>query len=309
MFLRWIKPLCLLLISSGLKAQAILSPSGDTLALWQSPILNFPKSNTEFLLRGKIWFSGSSPENSSIYLLFTPDRLADSKVGYIYKGSSKQPEYRLSSGVFSRLMPNETYLELLRFVNKGEQVLLQSDKKILAVLPASNPAGVALFMAVQLDRSLSLTDSALLRARENSLLPVAAASAGGSIRELYGTAASEWIFENGILRPRWNADPRCAWTFDGKNLKPQYLSLPDEEYEWDGETLSPVWGAGNRRQWTTDGTSIRPVFDTNWNLRYEIQGRYIRAPLSEHASREWIIDGSLPLPVVLAIVSGTVRCL
>jgi hypothetical protein len=304
---RRIKFFCLLLISSGLQAQAILSPTGDTLALWQPPVLHFPKENASFLLSGKIWFSGTSPENSSIYLLFTPDRLSDTKAGYLYPGTSKQPEYQLSSGTFSRILPNQMTLELLRFKAKDGQLLLQSGNKILAILPASAPTGLALFMAARLDRSLALTDSAL--SMYNSSRSAVQTASSGTIRELYGSAASEWIFENGIIRPRWNANPRCAWSFDGTLLRPLELNLPDEEYEWDGQTLSPVWGKAGRRQWTSDGTSIHPMFDSNWNFRYEIQGKYIRAPLSNEAGREWLTDGELPLPIIVAIVSGTLRCL
>ena len=274
----------------------IYSPSGKQLLYFQ---------------KGNIFFSGSTDDKENIFLLTTSMNVSSEKQELIYEKDSRQPAYSFSRDKF---YSGKIESEDLR--DKYELIHVQRVKKWLSFYSSYNDSLLAYFNADSLPSSAAIMVAyTLIKKYElEKKMPVLQTElpfedvSYATLKPTWGnTTANEWMWDGRILRPRWNVDPRLAWEFDGRTLKPQYGTNIYQQYEWDGENFKPVWRSNRAEEWTWDGRVMKPVYDTDWANQYIIEDGVVKPWSNVHTEKEWRTDGTVPVPVVILVVSGIAK--
>ncbi|HLP51721.1 MAG TPA: hypothetical protein VK154_12610 [Chitinophagales bacterium] len=274
----------------------IYSPNGKQLLYFQ---------------KGNIFFNGSSDSKDNIFLLTTSMNHASTKLELIYEKDSREAAYSFSNNKF---YAGRLESEDLR--QRSELIYVNRIKKWLSFYSSANDSLLAYFNADSLPSSsviivvYSLIKKYELEKRltvQQNKLPFEDVEYV-TMKPVWGNAtANEWMWDGKILRPRWNVDPRLAWEFDGKTIKPQYSTNIYQQYEWDGETFSPIWRTSRPEEWTYDGRVIKPVYDTDWANQYIIENGVVKPWSNVHTEKEWRTDGTIPIPMIILIVSGIAK--
>lgn len=266
-----------------------------------------------YFQKGNIFFSGTTDDRQNIFLMVTSLNTASDKLELLYEKDSRQPTYSF--------MNNKFYagkIESEDFREKAELIHVEKMKKWLAFYSSYNDSLIAYFNADSLPNSAAIIVAYTLIKRfdlENKLeikqkqLPFEEKNTGyATMRPIWGNAtANEWMWDGTILRPRWNVDPRLAWSFDGKTVKPTYGNNIYQQYEWDGENFKPIWRSNRAEEWTWDGRLMKPIYDTDWANQYVIESGVVKPWSNVHTEKEWKVEGELPVPLIILIVSGIAR--
>jgi len=257
------------------------------------------QSRVLYFNKGNIFFSGTSDDRQLIFLMTTSMNPETKKNGYLYEKDSRQAAYSFSADQFFLFKQSQS--------NDEPQPLLyitRSDKW-LAFYAAYNDSLLAYFQKDSLpDFATIITAYTLLEKYDLSnrhpmpwqrATPSQQANGFSSIKPIWGNvAAGEWIWDGQVFRPRWNADPRLAWTFDGQSVKPALGNNINVQYSWDGEYFKPLWRNNRQLEWSWDGRIFKPVWDTDWANQYMIQNGVVKPWSNVHTEREWAMDGEIP---------------
>ena len=265
-----------------------------------------------YFQKGNIFFNGTSDDRQNIYLLTTSMDVASKKTQMIYERDDREAAYSFSDNKFylgkpesDELKPNFELLHIER-MKKWLAFYASYNDTLLAYYPADSlPSSTAIMVAYtliekyKLEKKLVVAQQAQPSLQNNSF---------ATIKPFWGNqTANEWIWDGKLFRPRWNVDPRLAWTFDGQTVKPYTGNNIYAQYSWDGETLKGIWRTNRAEEWSWDGRQIKPVWDTDWANQYTIENGTIKPWSSVHPEREWQLDGDLPMPLIILVISGIAR--
>jgi|ERR1043165_678827 hypothetical protein len=264
-----------------------------------------------YFQKGNIFFNGSNDERQNIFLLTTGMNLNSDKLELIYEKDSKTPVYSFSKNKF---YAGKTESDDIR--DRTELIHVERMKKWLSFYASYNDTLLAYFNADSLPNSTAvMVGYTLIKKYElekkmqvqQTKLPFEDAEYA-TLKPVWGnTTANEWIWDGKVLRPRWNVDPRLAWEFDGKTIKPQYGSNIYQQYEWDGEYFKPIWRTNRAEEWSWDGRIFKPVYDTDWSNQYQIENGVVKPWSNVHTEKEWRTDGSIPVPILILVLSGIAK--
>lgn len=266
-----------------------------------------------YFQKGNIFFRGTTDERQNIYLMVTSLNTASDKLELIYEKDSRQPAYSFSKNKF---YPGK--IESDDFRERTELIHVERMKKWLAFYSSYNDSLIAYFNADSLPSSATILVAYTLIKRfdlEKQMavkqqLPLQTTDepAYATMRPMWGNAtANEWMWDGKVLRPRWNVDPRLAWTFDGKTIKPMYGNNIYQQYEWDGENFKPIWRTNRAEEWTYDGRVMKRIYDTDWANQYVIDSGVLKPWSNVHTEKEWRLEGDIPVPLMILIISGIAR--
>ena len=274
----------------------IYSPNGKQLLYFQ---------------KGNIFFSGTTDDKQNIFLLTTAMNIASDKLELVYEKESRVAAYSFSNNKF---YAGKVESDDLR--DKAELIHIERIKKWLSFYSSYNDSLLAYFNADSLPSSTAIMVAYTLvkkyELEKKLTVPQTQLPFEGTeyayFKPVWGnTTANEWIWDGKILRPRWNVDQRLAWEFDGKTVKPQYGSNIYQQYEWDGENFKPIWRSNRAEEWSWDGRLIKPVYDTDWANQYVIESGVVKPWSNVHTEREWHLDGSIPVPLLILVLSGIAK--
>jgi hypothetical protein len=274
----------------------IYSPNGKQLLYFQ---------------KGNIFFNGTTDDKQNIFLLTTSMNIASTKLELVYEKDSREPAYSFSNNKFysgkveSDDLRDKTELIHVERIKKWLSFYSSYNDSLLAYFNADSlPTSAAIVVAYTLIKKYELEQKMVVQQKQ---LPFQT-NDFSTIKPIWGNAtANEWLWDGEVLRPRWNVDPRLAWVFDGKIVKPQYGNNIYQQYEWDGETFKPVWRTNHAEEWSWDGRLIRPVYDTNWANQYVIEDGVVKPWSNVHTEKEWRMDGTIPVPLLILVLSGIAK--
>lgn len=264
-----------------------------------------------YFQKGNIFFNGVSDDKQNIFLLTTSMNPGSHQPELIYEKDNRMPVYSFTDNKFyygniqSGDLKEKTELIHIERIKKWLSFYGSHNDSLLAYYNADSlPGSTAILVAYTLIKKYDLD-------KKNSSRQTTApfqTSDYATIKPVWGnTTANEWLWDGKVLRPRWNVDPRLAWTFDGSTLKPQNSSNIYQQYEWDGENFKPIWRTNQAEEWTYDGRLIKPTYDTDWANQYLIENGVIKPWSNVHSEKEWNIDGQIPVPVIILILSGIAK--
>lgn len=269
-----------------------------------------------YFQKGNIFFNGTSDERQNIFLLTTSMDFTNKKTQFIYEQDEREPIYSFADSKF--------YLgkaEAGEEKEKAELLHIERSKKWLAFYASYNdtllayyaadslPSSTAIMVAYtliqkfHLEKKLAVQQLAQVRAQQNLQQ-----NSYAIIKPFWGNqSANEWIWDGQTFHPRWNVDPRLAWTFDGQTVKPYAGNNIYAQYSWDGETMKPIWRTNRAEEWSWDGRQIKPVWDSDWVNQYTIEDGTIKPWSNSHPEKEWQMSGDLPMPLIILVISGMAR--
>lgn len=266
------------------------------------------KQQQLYTVKGNIFFTGGTDDRQSIFLLATTMNTAEEKLNYLYPKDSREPVLTYNNNTFSNGKRNEEELasNLLVYCQKsGKWMAFYSginDSLLAYYTYDSLPAFVNVITAYTLINKYNLA------AELQKTKPLAESPQFSVIKPVWvNIIDNEWVWDGKILRLRWNNDPRFFWTFDGQIIKPLYNNNINFQYQWDGEYFKPLWRTSRNEEWVWDGRQIKPVWSTDWATQYVIENNIIKPWSNVHSDREWRIDGSIPIPIIILIISGLAR--
>lgn len=277
----------------------------------ENEIYSPDKQQLLYFQKGNIFFSGTNDERQNIFLLATSMNAGSDKTEFIYEKDNREPHYSFRQFKFYPGNPESederTTAELLH-IEKTKKWLAfysSSDDTLLAYYNSDSlPSSTAIIVAYTLIKKFELDKKSAQLPKPTTLQT----NSYSTIKPFWANAtANEWMWDGNIFRPRWNADPRLAWTFDGQTVKPYYGSNIYEQYSWDGEVLKPIWRTNRSQEWTWDGTLIKPIWDTDWANQYKIEAGVVKPWSNVHTEKEWILDGDIPIPLIILILSGIAK--
>jgi hypothetical protein len=264
-----------------------------------------------YFQKGNIFFNGATDDKQNIFLLITSMNPASDKLELVYEKDSRDAAYSFSKNKFyagkveSDDLRDKTELIHLEHIKKWLSFYSSVNDSLLAYFNADSlPNSLAIIVAYTLVKKYELEKTLVVQQKQ---LPFQT-NDFSTIKPIWGNAtANEWVWDGNILRPRWNVDPRLVWTFDGKTVKPQYGNNIYQQYEWDGENFKPIWRSNRNEEWTFDGRLIKPVYDTDWANQYVIEDGVVKPWSNVHTEKEWRMDGSIPVPLLILILSGIAK--
>lgn len=274
-------------------------------------IYSADKHNILYFQKGNIFFTGAVDDRNNIFLLTSSMDFNSDKLQLVYEKDNRKASYSFSNNKFY-LGKNESE----EFMAKNELIHVMRAKKWLAFYSSYNdsllafyaadslPSSAAILVAYTLVKKYSLETK--VSAKENKL-PFDDAPFSTIKPVLGNQTVNEWVWNGKLLRPRWNVDQRLVWTFDGQTAKPLYGNNIYAQYSWDGENFKPIWRTNNAEEWSYDGTQIKPVWGTDWANQYIIDNGTVKPWSGVHPEHEWKMEGSIPVPVLILILSGIAR--
>lgn len=269
-----------------------------------------------YFQKGNIFFNGTSDDRQNIFLLTTSMDAGNKKTQTIYEKDSREASYSFSDNKFylgkAESDEEKEKLELIHVerMKKWLAFYASYNDTLLAYynadsLPASSAIMVAYTLIQKFHLEKKLAVQQLSQARAGQVLQ---GNSYATIKPFWGNqTANEWIWDGQIFRPRWNIDPRLAWTFDGQTVKPYYGNNIYAQYSWDGETLKAIWRTNRAEEWSWDGRQIKPVWDSDWANQYTIENGIIKPWSGVHTEREWQMDGEIPMPLIILVISGIAK--
>lgn len=277
----------------------------------ENEIYSPDKQQLLYFQKGNIFFNGSTDDRQNIFLLTTSLNAGGNSTEQIYEKSNREVRYSFSQNKFY-----SGNVESEEQKKAAELIHIEKSKKWLAFYSSLDDSLLAYFNADSLHSSTSIIVAYTLIKKleldkKLAELPKPAPQQTNSyatIKPFWGNAtANEWMWDGNILRPRWNVDPRLAWTFDGQTIKPYYGTNIYEEYSWDGEIFKPVWRTNRAQEWSWDGRLMKPVWDTDWADQYKIEAGVVKPWSNVHTEKEWRLDGEIPIPLIILIISGIAK--
>lgn len=268
------------------------------------------KEQLLYFQKGNIFFNGSTDERSNIFLLSTSMNIASEKNEMLYEKDNREPYLSFSKNKFYAIANSQSGQSELT-----ELLYVEKVKKWLAFYSSHNDSLLAYYNYDSLSPSVAVIVAYTLVKKfeldkKNSAPPPTSTqfSSYATIKPAWGNPMdNEWIWDGNLLRPRWNIDPRLAWTFDGETIKPYYGNNIYAQYSWDGETLKPIWRSSRGREWIYDGRLMKPAWDTDWANQYKIENGVVQPWSNVHSEREWRVDGNLPIPLIMFVISGMAK--
>ncbi len=268
------------------------------------------KHDLLYFQKGNIFFSGSTDEKQNIFLMTTSMNPSSDKLELIYEKDNRVEGFSFKQYKFYLGKPESDELK-----EASELIHIEKSKKWLAFYSSLNdsllayyngdslPSSTAIVVAYTLIKKFELDKKIVI---QPILLPQT--NSYSTIRPMWGNAtANEWMWDGNILRPRWNVDPRLAWTFDGQTIKPYYSNNIYAQYSWDGETFKPIWRNNRAEEWSWDGRLMKPTWDTDWANQYLIESGVVKPWSNVHTEKEWRLDGTIPIPLIILILSGIAK--
>lgn len=274
----------------------IYSPDGKTLL---------------YLKKGNIFFTGEADTKQNIFLLTTSMDVTADKLQLIYEKDNREATYSFKN---LKLYAGKPETEDFEF--KNELLHIERTGKWWAFYASSTDSLIGYYEADSLPFSTAVITAYTLAVKYKLQAKVEELRSEGpfvqasfvSIKPVWGNVgANEWIWDGQNLRPRWNVDPRCIWTFDGRVVKQLYVNNIYEQYEWDGENFKPMWRTNRAQEWSWDGRIMKPAWDTDWANQYMLDNRIIKPWSNVHAEKEWQLDGDIPTPLIILVISGIAR--
>lgn len=264
-----------------------------------------------YFQKGNIFFSSSNDDRQNIYLMATSLDIYNKKRQLVYEKDNSAASYSFADGKFYMGTPESEDVversELLHVKKSGKWTAFYSsatDSLLAYYETDSVAANHNVIIAYALVGKYALQVKAIEKQNSGPF----GDTEYSYIKPIWGNVtANEWLWDGQILRPRWNVDPRLAWTFDGQTLKQQYGTNIYEQYSWDGEYFKPIWRTVRTQEWSWDGRIMKPVWDTDWANQYKIEGGVVKPWSNVHTEKEWRVDGDIPIPVIIAVISGIVR--
>jgi len=269
------------------------------------------KKQLLYFQKGNIFFSGETDSKENIFLLTTSMNHASEKLELIYEKDNRKPSYSFSKDKFyvgaedgeeARQKTEVLHIEKLK---KWMAFYATGTDSLLAYFAADSvPSSTAVIVAYTLIKKYALETRL---AKQITAAPFQENSFA-TLKPVWGNqTANEWMWDGKVLRPRWNVDPRLAWVFDGETIKPQYGNNIYAQYAWDGENLKPVWRTNRNEEWSWDGRLMKPVWDTDWANQYLIEDGIVKPWSNVHTEKEWKLDGSIPIPLIILVISGIAK--
>jgi hypothetical protein len=305
----------LLLLSLAGKAGNSFVFAGDTTnkLFWCSnnEIYSPDKQTLLYFQKGNIFFKGETDSRNNIFLLTSSMDFNSDKLELMYEKDNRSATYSFSNNKFY-LGKNES----ADFQKRNELIHVQRAKKWMAFYSSLNdsllgfyaadslPSSAAILVAYTLNKKFDLESKISLK---QNRLPFDDAPFAIIKPVLGDQTVNEWIWDGKILRPRWNVDPRLAWTFDGQKAKPLNGTNVYDEYSWDGETFKPIWRTNNAEEWSWDGHQFKPVWGNDANNQYIIDNGTVKPADGIHPEKEWRMEGDIPVPMLILIISGIAR--
>ncbi len=264
-----------------------------------------------YFQKGNIFFNGSTDERQNIFLLTTAMNLNSEKLESAFERDNREASYSFQNNKFylgkteSDDLRENTELIHVERTGKWMSFYASYNDSLLAYYRADSVLpSAAVLVAYTLSRKYALPKKIVV---QQAPLPFQN-SPFSSIKPIWGNiTANEWLWDGKILRPRWNADPRLAWTFDGETVKPYSSNNVYEQYGWDGETFKPVWRTNRAQEWTWDGKRLQPTYSTDWANQYNLENGIIKPWSNVHPEKEWQIEGDIPVPLIILVISGIAR--
>lgn len=261
--------------------------------------------------KGNIFFNSSNDDRQNIFIMATSLDIYNKKRQMVFEKESSIATYSFADGKFYWGTPQSEDL-----IGHNELLHVQKSGKWTAFYSSTNDSLLAYYETDSVAANHNVIIAYALVGRYNLQAKTEEkqnkAPFGETeyayIKPLWGNVtANEWLWDGKVLRPRWNVDPRLAWTFDGQTLKQQYGTNIYEQYSWDGEYFKPIWRTVRAQEWSWDGRIMKPVWDTDWANQYIIERGIVKPWSNVHTEREWRLDGDIPVPIVIAVISGIVR--
>jgi hypothetical protein len=262
-----------------------------------------------YFSKGNIFFKGAADDRQNIFLLSSSMNPGSTSLQTFYLSENKQTMFSFKEFQFyNGKNETEDFMErnkLVHFKKTGKWTAAYSsltDSLLAYYLTDSLPASTAVIVAYTLINKYALVDHLN---KLQSVPTINTEQQFSTIKPIWGNVIdNEWIWDGEILRLRWSNDPRFFWTFDGQYVKPYYLNNINLQYEWDGELFKPVWRTSRPEEWSYDGRLIKPVYDTDWANQYVLESNVLKPWSNVHTEREWRIDGTIPVPLLILVVSG-----
>lgn len=264
-----------------------------------------------YFKKGNIFFTGETDTKQNIFLLTTSIDVTSDNLQMVYEKDSREASYSFKNRKLFAGKPESEDFEL-----KNELLHMERTGKWWAFYASATDSLIGYYEADSLPLSTAVITAYTLAVKFSLQDKVQQLHAEGpfveaqyvSIKPIWGNVtANEWIWDGKFLRPRWNMDPRCVWTFDGRVVRQEYVSNIYEQYEWDGENFKPMWRTNRNQEWTWDGRIMKPAWSTDWATQYMIDNRIIKPWSNVHSEREWQVDGDIPIPLMILVISGIAR--
>jgi hypothetical protein len=284
-----------------IRGNEIFSPNGNVLLSY---------------IKGNIVFRAGDDSKENIELMFSSPDIFSERKQSATELNIREPIFCYQNGRVY-LCNNESQLQesVLIYATKFNKWLAfyseLNDSLLAYYKNDSIPSSVALWIANTLLNKYRIDLQAV---QVKSVAPTATSTSDklsptySYIKPFWGNqTANEWMWDGQILRLRWNPDPRFAWTFDGQTLRPYIGSNIYEQYSWDGEIFKPVWRTSRDQEWSYDGRILKPIWSTDWANQYNIQQGMVKPWSNVHTEKEWQIQGEIPIPVIIAVISGIAR--
>jgi hypothetical protein len=315
--MRWILPL-FFLSSSLLNAvragsgYVFLSKDSFLFYVKDDEIFSPDKKQLLYFRKGNIFFTGETDSKQNIFLLSTSMDVTSAKLQMLYEKDNRQPIFSFRDRKLYSGSPESTDIQ-----EKAELLHMERTGKWWAFYSSLNDTLLAYFEADSLPLSTAVITAYTLAVKYKLQTKLDVVKAQGpfvqssfvSIKPVWGNVtANEWIWDGKNLRPRWNTNPNCFWTFDGQVVKQVYTNNIYEQYQWDGETFKPLWRTNRAQEWSYDGRIIKPIWDTDWANQYMIENRIVKPWSNVHSEKEWQVDGDIPIPLIILVISGIARC-
>ena len=265
----------------------------------------------QYFQKGNIFFSSSDDDRQHIYIMATSLDIYSKNRQLLYEKDNSAPTYSFADGKLYVGRPESEDL-----MESNELLHVQKSGKWTAFYSSINDSLLAYYETDSVSANHNIIIAYALVGRYGLQARVVqqqnkapfADGAYAYLKPMWGNVtANEWLWDGKILRPRWNVDPRLAWTFDGQTLKQQYVSNIYEQYSWDGEYFKPTWRTVRTMEWSWDGRIMKPTWDTDWANQYIIEGGVVKPWSNVHTDKEWRLDGDIPVPVIIAVISGIVH--
>ena len=304
----------ILLISSAVRAGNSFVFLGDTTKLFfasNNEIYSPDKKQLLYFQKGNIFFNGAADSKENIFLLSTSMDIGSDKLELLYEKDNRQPSYSFTGNKFylgktvSEDLRQKTELIHIQRIKKWLSFYASATDSLLAYYAADSlPGSTAIIVAYTLVKNLGLEKSPNLPRFEQTVQT----NTYSTIKPIWGNQTmNEWMWDGKILRPRWNVDPKLAWTFDGQTIKPQFGNNIYAQYSWDGEIFKPVWRSNRNEEWSWDGRLMKPIWETDWANQYIIEDGVVKPWSNVHTEKEWQMQGDIPIPLIILILSGIAR--
>lgn len=270
------------------------------------------KNQLLYFRKGNIFFTGEADTKQNIFLLSTSMDIVSDKLQLLYEKDNRQPTFSFREGKLFAGNAESSDLQ-----DKSELLHVKRAGKWWAFYSSVNDSLLAYYEADSLPFSTAVITAYSLAVKFNLQAKLDIVTTEGpyvqssfvSIKPVWGNVtANEWIWDGKVLRPRWNTNPDCMWSFDGQIIRQVYVNNIYEQYQWDGETFKPLWRNNRALEWSYDGRIMKPIWDTDWAHQYMLDNRIIKPWSNVHSEREWQVDGDIPVPLIILVISGMARC-